>query len=142
MSNMFRYVAAVLLAITPSLLTAQQKPVSGPSPSGAALTALVDSVVTASLLSQGVPSVSVVVVRGGETLVERAWRQADVASGRAADASTYAVPALGPETAITFLADPQGRVVGFQVLAEGNSNAPAEDPLSAGTRAERLPGSS
>ncbi|MGI8842117.1 MAG: serine hydrolase, partial [Gemmatimonadaceae bacterium] len=78
--------------MTPSLLTAQQKPVSGPPPSAAALTALVDSVVRAGLLTQGVPGVSVAVVRGNETLVQRAWGRADVASGRAADASTlYAI---------------------------------------------------
>lgn len=92
MSNTFRYVVAALLAMTPSLLTAQQKPVSGPPPSAAALTALVDSVVRAGLLTQGVPGVSVAVVRGNETLVQRAWGRADVASGRAADASTlYAI---------------------------------------------------
>jgi hypothetical protein len=42
-------------------------------------------VVRASLLTQGVPSVSVAVVRGDETLVQQAWGRADVASGRAAD---------------------------------------------------------
>jgi hypothetical protein len=36
--------------------------------------------------------------------------------------ATYAVPALGPRTAITFLADAQGRVVGFQVHYEGDSS--------------------
>ncbi|MFL5538186.1 MAG: serine hydrolase domain-containing protein, partial [Longimicrobiaceae bacterium] len=92
MSHAFRCVVAALLAATPSLLTAQQKPVSGPPPSAAALTALVDSVVRARLLTQGVPSVSVTVVRGGETLVQRAWGRADVASGRPADPSTlYAI---------------------------------------------------
>ncbi|HUG28302.1 MAG TPA: serine hydrolase domain-containing protein [Gemmatimonadales bacterium] len=88
MSFPFRLIVAALLAATPSLLTAQQKPVSGPPPSAAVLTALVDSVVSASLLSQGVPSVSVTVVRGDEVLVQRAWGLADVASGRAATPST------------------------------------------------------
>lgn len=88
MSNTFRSIVAALLAATPSLLAAQETPVSGPPPSVAALTALVDSVVTASLLSQGVPSVSVVVTRGDETLVERAWGRVDVASGLPADPST------------------------------------------------------
>ena len=92
MLDTFRYVVAALLAATPSLLTAQQTPVSGPPPSPAALNALVDSVVRAGLLTQGVPGVSVVVVRGDETLVQRAWGRADVASGRAADPSTlYAI---------------------------------------------------
>lgn len=86
-----RFYAAALLAVVataPPLLTAQRMPVSGPPPSAQALTALVDSVVRATLLSQGVPSVSVVVTRGDETLVQRAWGRADVASGRAADPST------------------------------------------------------
>lgn len=88
MSRTRRYIVAALLAAAPSLLSAQQKPVSGPPPSAAALTALVDSVVTASLLSQGVPSVTVAVMRGDETLLNRAWGQADVANGRTADLST------------------------------------------------------
>ncbi len=96
MSFPFRLIVATLLAATPSLLTAQQKPVSGPPPSAAVLTALVDSVVRASLLSQGVPSVSVTVVRGDEVLVQRAWGLADVASGRAANSST--VFAIGSTT--------------------------------------------
>lgn len=88
MSIPFRLIVAALLAATPSLLTAQPKPASGPPPSTAALTALVDSVVHASLLSQGVPSVAVTVTRGSEVLVQRAWGRADVASGRAANPST------------------------------------------------------
>jgi CubicO group peptidase (beta-lactamase class C family) len=84
-----RFYAALLAVVAaPPLLTAQQEPVSGPPPSAAALAALVDSVVRASLLAQGVPSVSVVVTRGDETLVQGAWGRADVASGRAADTST------------------------------------------------------
>ena len=70
MSHAFRCVAAALLAATPSLLTAQQKPVSAPPPSAAALTALVDSVVRARLLTQGVPAVSVTVVRGDESALD------------------------------------------------------------------------
>ncbi|HEU4885113.1 MAG TPA: serine hydrolase domain-containing protein, partial [Longimicrobium sp.] len=92
MSPAVRHVVTALLAATPSLLAAQQTPVSGPPPSAEALGALVDSVVRAGLLAQGVPSVSVTVARGGETLVQRAWGRADAASGRAADPSTrYAI---------------------------------------------------
>jgi D-alanyl-D-alanine carboxypeptidase len=80
-------VVASLLAAAPSLATAQS-PAVGPPPSAAALTVLVDSVVRSDFLAQGVPSVSVVVTRGGETLVRRAWGLADVAAGRAADPST------------------------------------------------------
>src|SRR5688500_6937978 len=88
MSNAFRCVVTGLLAASPSLLTAQQKPASGTAPSATALIVRVDSVVKADLLSRGVASVSVAVARGDEMLVQRAWGKAVVASGRAADAST------------------------------------------------------
>ncbi|HEX6909244.1 MAG TPA: serine hydrolase domain-containing protein [Longimicrobium sp.] len=92
MSHPFRCAVAALLAASPSLLAAQRKPESGPPPSPPALAALVDSVVRASLLTQGVPGVSVTVVRGGETLLQRAWGRADVAGARDADPSTlYAI---------------------------------------------------
>jgi D-alanyl-D-alanine carboxypeptidase len=101
MSRKLRFVLASLLAAMPALATAQgqegriaQAAVSGPrpSPSAAALAALADSIVTTHLIAQGVPSASVVITRGGETLVQRAWGVADVASGRAADPSTvYAI---------------------------------------------------
>ena len=99
----FRFLVASLLAAMPALSTAQaqqarlaQAPVSGPRPSAAALDALADSFVTAHLLSQGVPSASVVITRGGETLVRRAWGMADVAGGHAADPNT--VYAIGSNT--------------------------------------------
>ena len=100
MSRRFRFVLASLLATIPALSTAQgqegriaQGPVSGPRPSAASLAALADSIVTTHLIAQGVPSASVVVMRGNETLVRRAWGVADVASGRAANPGT--VYALG-----------------------------------------------
>lgn len=100
MSRRLRFVLASLLATIPALATAQgqegriaQGPVSGPRPSAASLAALADSIVTTHLIAQGVPSASVVIMRGGETLVRRAWGVADVASGRAADPGT--VYALG-----------------------------------------------
>ena len=100
MSRRFRFLVASLLAALPALSTARgqegriaQGPVSGPRPSTASLAALADSIVTTHLIAQGVPSASVVITRGGETLVRRAWGVADVASGRAADPNT--VYALG-----------------------------------------------
>ena len=83
--NTLRLLALSLLAAAPSLAAAQG-PVAAPS--AATLTALVDSVVRNYYLAQGVPGVSIVVTRGGETLVQRAWGLADVASKRAADAQT------------------------------------------------------
>ncbi len=109
MSRKLRFVLASLLAAMPALSTAQgqegriaQGPVSGPrpspSPSAAALAALADSIVTTRLIAQGVPSASVVVTRGGETLVRRAWGVADEASGRAADPNTvYAIGSVSKQ---------------------------------------------
>jgi CubicO group peptidase (beta-lactamase class C family) len=99
MSRTFRVVIASLLAVAPAVAAAQAQeariargPVSGPRPSATALAALADSLVKTQLLAQGVPSVSVVVTRGGETLLQRAWGMADAAGGRAADPNTvYAI---------------------------------------------------
>lgn len=55
------------------------------------------------------PSVSVVVTRGGETLVQRAWGLADVANGRAADPSTvYALVRVAFEEGTFVLTMPGG----------------------------------
>jgi D-alanyl-D-alanine carboxypeptidase len=103
MSRTSRFVVASLLSVMPALSTAQgqesriaQGPVSGPRPSTASLAALADSIVTTHLIAQGVPSASVVVMRGGETLVRRAWGMADAAGGRRADPNT--VYAIGSNT--------------------------------------------
>ena len=67
-------------------------------PAAATLAATIDSVVQVDVLAQGMPSVSVVVTRGNETLVERAWGLADVASGRKAEPSTiYQVASLSKQ---------------------------------------------
>ena len=86
-SNVCRVGVAVLFSVAPSLLAAQESPVRATPPSAGVVEALVDSVVKASLLDQGVAGVSVVVFRGDEMLVDRAWGRSDVASGRAADPS-------------------------------------------------------
>ena len=51
-------------------------------PDAATLATNVDSIVQVDVLAQGMPSVSIVVTRGNETLVERAWGLAEVTSGR------------------------------------------------------------
>jgi len=57
-------------------------------PAAATLAARIDSIVQVDVLAQGMPSVSVAVTRGDETLVERAWGFADVSGGRKAEPST------------------------------------------------------
>ena len=69
-------------------IAAAQDTKGKPRPAAATLAAKIDSIVQVDVLGQGMPSVSVVVTRGNETLVERAWGFADVANGRKAEPST------------------------------------------------------
>ena len=78
--------AALPLVSMPAVLHAQQAS-PGPRPAAEWLAARVDSIVNADVLGQGMPSVSIVVTRGNETLVERAWGFADVAARRKAEPS-------------------------------------------------------
>jgi D-alanyl-D-alanine carboxypeptidase len=81
-SRTTRIVAASLLAAAsaaaPSLLAGQTQ----------SLGARVDSVVKSAIMAKGAPSVSVLITRGDETLLQHALGLADVAGRRAADAST------------------------------------------------------
>jgi D-alanyl-D-alanine carboxypeptidase len=88
MPHPIRIALAGLLAVLPlafpsSPLHAQQ---AGPGP--ARLAASIDSIVQAEVLARGVSSVQIVITRGDETLVDRAWGVADAAAQRPADAST------------------------------------------------------
>jgi len=80
-------------------------PVTAQQPSAARLEAAIDSVVKTDVLAQGMPSVSVVIMRGGETLLERAWGLADLASGRRAEPSTvYQIASISKQfTAVLIL---------------------------------------
>jgi CubicO group peptidase (beta-lactamase class C family) len=88
---------ACLAAVTASAAPAQVT--NGTiRPTAATLAAKIDSLVQVDVLAQGMPSVSVVVTRGNETLVERAWGFADVSSGRKAEPSTiYQVASLSKQ---------------------------------------------
>ena len=57
-------------------------------PTAAALEGAVESAVRTQILSRGVPSVSVAVMRDGTMLLQRAWGLADVDKGVQADAAT------------------------------------------------------
>ena len=88
MSHAPRTLALVALTLLPLRAAAGQLP-AGTTPLAAdALAARVDSVVRADILPRGFPSVSIAVTRGGQTLLERAWGVADVATGRKADPGT------------------------------------------------------
>ena len=82
------FVVACLAAPVTASMAAAQDTDRAMRPAAAALAAAIDSVVQVDVLAQGMPSVSVVVTRGDETLVERAWGLADVSSGRKAEPST------------------------------------------------------
>src|SRR5688572_30149775 len=77
-------VACLAGPVTASMAAAQDAN-GAPRPAAAVLAAKIDSIVQVDVLAQGMPSVSIVVTRGNETLVERAWGLADVANGRKAE---------------------------------------------------------
>jgi D-alanyl-D-alanine carboxypeptidase len=83
------YLVACLAAPVTASMVAAQNTNGTIRPDAATLAAKIDSVVQVDVLAQGMPSVSVVVARANETLVERAWGLADVANGRKAEPSTF-----------------------------------------------------
>lgn len=108
--------AALALASTSPPLHAQQ---GGPDP--ARLAASIDSLVQAVLLARGTTSVQIVITRGDETLLDRAWGFADTEARRPADAlTTYRIASMSKhftaalllrlvEQGRLSLADPIGR---------------------------------
>ena len=88
MSHTSRAVTLALLLMTPLRIAFAQHPAPTSRPSAAVVAARVDSVVHADILPRGFPSVSIVVTRGGETLLERAWGVANLATGQKAEPST------------------------------------------------------
>ena len=92
------FVVACLAAPVTASVAAAQDTNGATRPAAATLAAKVDSIVQVDVLAQGMPSVSIVVTRGNETLVERAWGLAEVASARKAEPSTiYQVGSLSKQ---------------------------------------------
>lgn len=87
MSNKTLVLVMAAFAALP-IRAAAQLPAGTTSPPAEVLAARIDSVVKADILPRGFPSVSIAVTRGGRTLLERAWRIADAATGRKADPNT------------------------------------------------------
>jgi D-alanyl-D-alanine carboxypeptidase len=83
------YLVACLAAPVTASMVAAQNTNGTIRPDAATLAAKIDSVVQVDVLAQGMPSVSVVVARANETLVERAWGLANVANGQKAEPSTF-----------------------------------------------------
>jgi D-alanyl-D-alanine carboxypeptidase len=88
------FVACLAAPLTASMAAAQDT-TGTMRPTAGSLAAKVDSIVQVDVLAQGIPSASIVVTRGNETLVERAWGLANVEKGRKAEPSTiYQVGSL------------------------------------------------
>ncbi|HUQ98058.1 MAG TPA: hypothetical protein VM166_01310, partial [Gemmatimonadaceae bacterium] len=80
--QMSRIRVAIIAAVSAALTFANASAQAPVPLSKAAVVARVDSMVQAYMVAKGPASMSVVIRRGGETLVERAWGLADVASKR------------------------------------------------------------
>jgi CubicO group peptidase (beta-lactamase class C family) len=76
-------IAAHLLACVPSSPPAVQA-----SPNSGRFYVAIDSVVQADVVGRGVTGVSIVIARGGQTLLEHSWGFADLEAKRPVDAST------------------------------------------------------
>lgn len=75
-------------AALPLSASVAQLPAGTAPPSPEVLAARIDSVVKTDILPRGFPSVSIVVTRGGRTLLERAWGVANITTGLSAEPST------------------------------------------------------
>jgi CubicO group peptidase (beta-lactamase class C family) len=84
------YHALVLAAFAafPIRAAAAQLPAGTTPPTPEVLAARIDSVVDADILPRGFPSVSIVVTRGGRTLLERAWGVRNITTGQKAEPTT------------------------------------------------------
>lgn len=97
MSPSSRLLVMAAIAAVPLRNAASQRP-AATSPSAEVLAARIDSVVRTDILPRGFPSVSIVVTRGGRTLLERAWGVADVSTGRKAEpATTYNIGSMAKQ---------------------------------------------
>ena len=77
----------LVTAAAASALPAQHRERATP-PDSAVLAARVDSVVRADVLAEGMPSVSVAIMRGGDMVLARSWGLADAVAERKAEPST------------------------------------------------------
>ena len=83
-----RRLAMAAFAAFPMRAAVAQLPAGATPPTAEVLAARIDSVVRTDILPRGFPSVSIVVTRGGRTLLERAWGVANVTTGQQADPTT------------------------------------------------------
>jgi D-alanyl-D-alanine carboxypeptidase len=97
MSNMSRLLFIAAVSAFP-IAAAAQLPAGTTPPTAEVLAARIDSVMKADILPRGFPSGSVVVTRGGRTLLERAWGVTNVSTGKNADpATTYNIGSMAKQ---------------------------------------------
>src|SRR5687767_13036162 len=88
MSNMSRLFLIASLFAFPVRAALAQLPAGSTPPTAEVFAARIDSVVKADILPRGFPGVSIVVTRGGRTLLDRAWGVANISTGRKAEPTT------------------------------------------------------
>lgn len=98
MHSIPRCFVTLLFASMTARFAGAQLPAGTARPTPHELAARVDSIVQADILPRGFPSVSIVVARGGKTLLERTWGVANIETGQKADASTiYRIGSLSKQ---------------------------------------------
>src|SRR5690606_853007 len=99
------FLIAIMAALGAALPLARVTAQSAQPPSKAVLAARLDSMAQAYLAEKQPASMSLVISRNGETLVERAWGLADVAANRpATTASIYRIGTVSKQfTAVLLL---------------------------------------
>ena len=85
---MSRILLIAALSALPIAAHAAQSPAGTTPPPAEELSARIDSVVKADILPRGFPGVSIVVARGGKTLLDRTWGVAHTTTGRKAEPTT------------------------------------------------------
>lgn len=98
MPHFSRILAVAVLAALPILESRAQLPAGMSPPTAERLAARIDSVVRTDILPRGFPSVSIVIARGGQPLLERAWGVANLGTGqKATPATTYRIGSVAKQ---------------------------------------------
>ena len=98
MSNTSRLILVASLLAFPLRAALAQLPAGSTPPTDEVLAARIDSVVKADILPRGFPGVSIVVRRGGRTVLERAWGVANITTGRKAEpTNTYNIGSMAKQ---------------------------------------------
>jgi D-alanyl-D-alanine carboxypeptidase len=98
MSNSSRLLLVASVFAFPLRTAVAQHPAGSTPPTADVLAARIDSVVKTDILPRGFPGVSIVVARGGRTLLERAWGVANITTGwKAEPTTTYNIGSMAKQ---------------------------------------------